>query len=218
MVSMVVTLDVLKFSGWLNFRAICRVERRSLNSLAQEGVWGSGSATSAHAEDSTVWRFGQGTRAASARGTWRARGAGHEEQGTRTRRTQLEGWGQGTRGERTENISSMVVTLDVSKLTGWLNLCATCRVERRACAMTGEVRAGRRKGVGQRRAQAACTRRTRLEGWHTGGECTENMWFMSVTLDVSKLTGWLKGRPSRTAESKEGHAMRSEMRAGRRRS
>ena len=111
----------------------------------------------------------------------------------------------------------MVVTLDVSKLTGWLNLCATCRVERRACAMTGEVRAGRRKGVGQRRAQAACTRRTRLEGWHTGGECTENMWFMSVTLDVSKLTGWLKGRPSRTAESKEGHAMRSEMRAGRRR-
>eukprot|EP00964_Phaeocystis_antarctica_P163638 scaffold140158_cov139-Phaeocystis_antarctica.AAC.2 len=27
----------------------------------------------------------------------------------------------------------MSVTLDVSKLSGWLNACANCRVERRAC-------------------------------------------------------------------------------------
>ena len=34
--------------------------------------------------------------------------------------------------ERTQNISCMSVTLDVSKLSGWLNA-ARCRVERRAC-------------------------------------------------------------------------------------
>ena len=36
-------------------------------------------------------------------------------------------WGQGTRGERTPNIQPMVVTLDVSKLTGWLKAAAFCR-------------------------------------------------------------------------------------------
>ena len=37
------------------------------------------------------------------------------------------------RAERTRNIHSMVVTLDVSKLSAWLNADAPCRVERRAC-------------------------------------------------------------------------------------
>ena len=45
----------------------------------------------------------------------------------------MEGWGLGTRGERTENMPFVVMTLDVSKLSGWLNLIAVCRVERRAC-------------------------------------------------------------------------------------
>ena len=34
------------------------------------------------------------------------------------------------RAERTINISSMFVTLDVSKLSGWLNALAFCRVKR----------------------------------------------------------------------------------------
>ena len=34
------------------------------------------------------------------------------------------------RAERTINISSMFVTLDVSKLSGWLNADAPCRVKR----------------------------------------------------------------------------------------
>ena len=34
--------------------------------------------------------------------------------------------------ERTENMAYMVVTLDVSKLSGWLNADANCRVETRA--------------------------------------------------------------------------------------
>ena len=41
--------------------------------------------------------------------------------------------GRGTHAERTMNIPRMVVTLDVSKLSGWLNANAFYRVERRAC-------------------------------------------------------------------------------------
>ena len=44
-----------------------------------------------------------------------------------------QGWGARARAERTWNICHMVVTLDVSKLSGWLNADADCRVERRAC-------------------------------------------------------------------------------------
>ena len=42
-------------------------------------------------------------------------------------------WGARARAERAPNISTMFVTLDVSKLSGWLNAFAVCRVERRAC-------------------------------------------------------------------------------------
>ena len=34
------------------------------------------------------------------------------------------------RAERTDNMARMVVTLDVSKLSGWLNATADCRIER----------------------------------------------------------------------------------------
>jgi len=44
---------------------------------------------------------------------------------------------------------SMVVTLEASKLSGWLKADVDCRVEGRAHAMRGgEVRAGRREGLG----------------------------------------------------------------------
>ena len=42
--------------------------------------------------------------------------------------------GAGHGEERTWNISYMFVTLEVSKLSGWLNARASCRVERRAYA------------------------------------------------------------------------------------
>ena len=38
----------------------------------------------------------------------------------------------GTGGERTENIFCVVVTLDVSKASGWLKAYTCCRVERKA--------------------------------------------------------------------------------------
>ena len=36
------------------------------------------------------------------------------------------------RAERTENMEVMLVTLDVSRLSGWLNAVADCRVQREA--------------------------------------------------------------------------------------
>ena len=86
----------------------------------------------------------------------------------------------------------MVVTLDVSKLSGWLNAFAYCRVERAG------MRCGKRCGPGGVRALGGsdaggmhgegptqgCGRRARAER-------TPNMWYMVVTLDVSKLSGWL---------------------------
>ena len=50
-----------------------------------------------------------------------------------TGRARLKAVGGRARAARTENIWRMFVTLDVLKLSGWLNLYARCRVERRAC-------------------------------------------------------------------------------------
>ena len=46
--------------------------------------------------------------------------------------------------ECTSNISSMVVTRDVSKLSGWLNASASCRVERGYGIRCGKVAERRR--------------------------------------------------------------------------
>ena len=50
-----------------------------------------------------------------------------------TGRGRLEAVGARARAERTSNMLSMVVTLDVSKLSDWLTADASCRVEWRAC-------------------------------------------------------------------------------------
>jgi hypothetical protein len=46
-------------------------------------------------------------------------------------------WGPRARAERTWNMSFMSVTLEVSKLSGWLKADAACRVEGRACDAGG---------------------------------------------------------------------------------
>ena len=52
-----------------------------------------------------------------------------------TGRAPTQGWGGvRARAERTWNMSRMVVTLDVSKLSAWLNADAPCGVERRGHA------------------------------------------------------------------------------------
>ena len=86
----------------------------------------------------------------------------------------------------------MVVTLDVSKLSGWLNADASCRVERRG-ERGRHAGLGRQEGVGAA-AQAACREGASCGGSLASGaraEHTENMYDMSVTLDVLKLSGWL---------------------------
>jgi hypothetical protein len=81
--------------------------------------------------------------------------AGRRERGYTRRHSdgmrgaRLKAWGTRARAERTPNILLMSVTLEVSKLSGWLKADAPCRVEGRAHAMRGgEVRAGRREGPG----------------------------------------------------------------------
>ena len=46
------------------------------------------------------------------------------------------------RAERTSNMDTMLVTLDVSRLSGWLNASADCQVERKGKHMRrGDMRA-----------------------------------------------------------------------------
>ena len=63
-------------------------------------------------------------------------------QAARTGRVLLKAVGPRARAERTRNISCMVVTLEVSKLSGWLNAFASCRESKAGHAME-EVRLGR---------------------------------------------------------------------------
>ena len=85
----------------------------------------------------------------------------------------------------------MFVTLDVSKLSGWLKADAPCRVERRA--YDAERGAGREAGGGGRpRRHAACIGELNCRlGTGHGKERTSNMLRMVVTLEVFKLSGWL---------------------------
>ena len=65
--------------------------------------------------------------------------------------------GYGTRvGVRTPNMPSMSVTLDVSKLSGWLNAYANCRVELHRGTWRARG-AGRREDRGSVTVHAACT-------------------------------------------------------------
>ena len=75
--------------------------------------------------------------------------------------------------------------------------------------MWGEVRVGTR---GVAAAQAACTGGARLKRW-VCAERTENMPPMSLTLDVSKLSGWLNTL-AYCRESKGGHTVQGKVRAG----
>jgi len=119
-------------------------------------------------------------------------GAAAAQAGCR-QRTQLWRLLAGARAERTLNMACMVVTLDVSQLSGWLNA-VCCRVERESIGRGATGGAGRREGVGAAAQQAGCRQRTRLWRLLAGAraERTINMAHMFVTLDVSQLSGWLK--------------------------
>ena len=82
--------------------------------------------------------------------------------------------------------------------------------------MRGEVWPGRGgRAAGDRNARSVQGRGLdcRLGAGH-GEEHTTNIWVMSVALEVSKLSGWLNFA-AYCRESKGGHMMRGEVRAGR---
>ena len=115
---------------------------------------------------------------------------------------------RGTHGAHTLNIKLMSVTLDVSKLSGWLNLSIVCRVEKRAYDagrppwdgrwQGGGLHsdddmsqaAGRESGVqwlATTTAQVACRLETESRA---RAEHTWNIPLMSLTRDVLKLSVW----------------------------
>ena len=110
-----------------------------------------------------------------------------------TGRARLKAWGHRARAERTPNMVCMVVTLDVSKLSGWLNADAYCRESKGGNAMWEKV-----YGPGGVRALgggdgSGMNGKGPTQGWGEGtrGGRTRNIQRMSVTFDVSKLSGWL---------------------------
>ena len=62
--------------------------------------------------------------------------------------------GAGHGEERTENIDCMSVALEVSKLSGWLNACASCRESKGGHSVLDDVRPGRREAAGNRGARS----------------------------------------------------------------
>ena len=106
--------------------------------------------------------------------------------------------GKGSRMEvvarvRTLNMRRMVATLDVSNVSGWLKASAFCRVAR----WVYDVEGGREvheRVVGGGNGASGMQGRARLE---VGARArTLNISSMVVTLDVSKLSGWLKASAS----------------------
>ena len=107
----------------------------------------------------------------------------------------------------------MLVKLEVSKVSGWLNACAFCRVQkggRLRGRQAGQETGGR--GGGSLSITCSVSPTGEWEAW-AGAERTENMYCMLVTLDVSKLSGWLNaGAICQVKERSIGR--RGDMRAG----
>ena len=105
--------------------------------------------------------------------------------------------------------SVLLVTLDVSRFSGWLNADASCPIARRMWRGRQEGLGGARARGGDVTVHAECTEE--LTGhWvrHARLGRTANMKLMVVTLDVSRLSGWLNANAD-CRESKGGRqAMR----------
>ena len=103
-----------------------------------------------------VWAGGgRAWAGGSARAACTARGPG------------CEGWeGYTACAERTWNMPFMIVTLDASKLSGWLNAAVVCQVERRAHDAGRGVGRGQESVSRRQLTSGACTARgPDCEGW-----------------------------------------------------
>ena len=112
----------------------------------------------------------EGRACSSGRGAGREAGGG----GRPRRKRSVQGrrldcrLGAGHGEERAQNMDCTVVTLEVSKLSGWLNFAAYCRESKGGHMMRGEVRAGRREAAGDRGASAACRGEGSTVDWEQG--------------------------------------------------
>ena len=84
---------------------------------------------------------------------------------------------KGTRGERTKNMALMSVTLEVSKLSGWLKALAPCRVEGEGMRCGGErcEPGGGREGTRRQRRHGLHVARLKAWGPRARAERTSNM-------------------------------------------
>ena len=80
-------------------------------------------------------------------------------------------------------MACMSETLDVSKLSGWLNVDAPCREPKGGHTVRVEG-AGQQTGATASSVQGRA--RLQIRG-RTGVEHTRNIWYMVVTLEVSHL-------------------------------
>ena len=118
-----------------------------------------------------------------------------------TGRPRLKAGGARARAERTSNMWSILVTLNVSKLSGWLNALAPCRVERRESDAEREVRPGRREGIGWRRRKrharggGPTQKAVGTRGAHV--EHAEHVRDLG-RVEAERLVEFLRGLPSRT--------------------
>jgi len=125
--------------------------------------------------------------------------------------------GARARAERTPNMLPMFVTSEVSKLSGWLNADASCRVEGRSMRCGARCAGREAGGRGAAPAQAACTEKARLKacgGQGTRGAHPEHVAHVRDLggVKAQRLIERVRVLPSR----REKHAMRGEVRAGRR--
>eukprot|EP00964_Phaeocystis_antarctica_P124087 scaffold87775_cov48-Phaeocystis_antarctica.AAC.1 len=111
-------------------------------------------------------------------------------------------------------MTDMSMTLEVSKLSGWLNADAPCREPKEGIRCGTTCGPGGREAAGDRGARSVQWRLDcRLGAGHGEGR-TRSIWYMLVTLEVSKLSGWLNADAA-CRESNRGHAVQGEVRLGR---
>ena len=148
-------------------------------------------------------------------------GARRRDRGART-----EGAGERARDcsrlgrQRTSNMPTISVTLEVSQLSGWLKACALCRGSQAQGTRCG---ASRGPGGGRRHAIPGRARGVPGKGHETadwvtgraeGEQRTANMELMSLTPEVSQFSIWLKADAC-CRGSQAGPTVRGGLRAGR---
>ena len=135
-----VTRDVSKFSGWLNAFASCRVKRGPYDAGLRGAAWKAGRMVGGAVAAHVACKGGL---------DWSL-------------------WAQDTRAKCTLSMERMSVTRDVSKLSGWLNTFARCRVRKESTRCGAGCGPGGGEVGGAATAHAACKGRLDWSLWAQG--------------------------------------------------